>query len=357
MNPREAINFAKSPTGAFLAFCLLIAVAFFLFRGFRHPIQSPSKPVSLVAQAAAAEAKSQTVQSAENQNYSAFRPPPPQNDKPIEPLVVKTNHEAADILPISLFPDNPEPGKKQISKLYAPYGRLISCELIITVDSSSIRTPIVGLVTDDIYHGGRLIIPAGTEVHGMAQVDRNRERIASATRWTLVWQTGEELKLSGIALDREKDGDSEGWGITDGSAGLRGRLIKTDNMAEIKLFAAAFLSGAAGLFSDRQFTIFGSQTSPTLENAPLTGAQTVLQAYSQQIYDSIRRDGFYVRVPAGKQFYLYVTQTIDGSDATIGGSHSDVGEVDDATNQLPSILPIQRYTVPESASTRPGAFP
>jgi len=53
-----------------------------------------------------------------------------------------------------------------------------------------------------------------------------------------------------------------------------------------------------------------SQIAPTLQNAPLTGAQSVIQAYAKQIYDSIQRDGFYVRVPAGKQFYIYVTQRL-----------------------------------------------
>ena len=32
-------------------------------------------------------------------------------------------------------------------------------------------------------------------------------------------------------LDREFSGDQEGWGISDGSAGLRGRIIKSDDMA------------------------------------------------------------------------------------------------------------------------------
>jgi len=85
----------------------------------------------------------------------------------------------------------------------------------------------------------------------MAQTDRHRERIASGTSWTFVWQTGEELHLKAIALDREFSGNQEGWGITDGSAGLRGSIIKTDNMAEIKLFAATFLAGAANGVCDR----------------------------------------------------------------------------------------------------------
>ena len=71
------------------------------------------------------------------------------------------------------------------------------------MDSASIQTPIISLVTENIYHGGKLVIPAGTEVHGTAQTDRHRERIASGNNWTFVWQSGEELRLKGIALDRE----------------------------------------------------------------------------------------------------------------------------------------------------------
>jgi hypothetical protein len=209
-----------------------------------------------------------------------------------------------------------------LSATFAPFGRLIPCETIITVDSSSIQTPIVGLVTENVYYGGRLIIPAGTEIHGMAQTDRQRERIAGNTSWTFVWQDGQELRLKAIALDREFDDETNqaGWGITDGSAGLRGEIIKSDNLADIKLFAATFLSGAANALTEKQQTVFGPVNAPSLNNAPFQGAQAVLQTYAQQIYDSIQKDGFYVRVPSGKQFYLYVLQTIDRADATLGGA-------------------------------------
>lgn len=59
---------------------------------------------------------------------------------------------------------------------------------------------------------------------------------------------------------------------------------------------------------------------PSLQNAPFVGAQQVLDTYARQIYENIQRDGFYVRVPAGKQFYLYVTQTLDKSQAQVGGT-------------------------------------
>jgi len=199
------------------------------------------------------------------------------------------------------------------------------------VDSAAIQTPIIGLVTANVYFGGKLVIPAGTEIHGTAQTDHQRERIASGNHWTFIWQNGLEMPIKAIALDREFNDNTNqsGWAITDGSAGLRGEIIKSDNLADIKLFAATFLSGAASALTEKQQTVFGPVNSPTLNNAPFAGAQAVLQTYAQQILDSIQKDGFYVRVPSGKQFYLYVLQTIDAADASLGGTTiPDVPETD-----------------------------
>jgi hypothetical protein len=348
MNPRDAINFFKKPVGAFILFCFVLAVAFFAVKRFLPGATKP-QPLAYSTKAAAADARSETMQNFLNTNYSPMpNVPDPANEeeRPRGGMSLTKAPPKPEELPISLFSEPSHPQQKRLGKNYAPYGRLIPCELIVTVDSSRIQTPIIGLITEDIYHNGRLIIPAGTQVHGKAQADRSRERIASGNNWTLVWQDGRELNLSGIALDREADPDGDGWAITDGSAGLRGRVIKSDSMAEIKLFAATFLSGAAGAFTQTQPTVYGNEITPTLQNAPLTGAQSVLQAYSQQIYDSIQRDGYYVRVPAGKQFYLYITQTIDESDATIGGTRSYPNDFADDTNQtaMPSPQPASSFS-------------
>jgi hypothetical protein len=360
INPRNAINFFKTPAGAFLLFCLVLAGIFFACKRFLPGATKP-QPLIYSTKAAATAASKQTMQTFQNTNYSPMANLPPAtatagmasqreserqfNHAPPKP----------EVLPISLFAETPQSEQKQLGKNYAPFGRLIPCELIVTVDSSSIQTPIIGLVTEDIYHNGRLIIPAGTEVHGKAQTDRIRERIASGNNWTLVWSSGEELRLSGIALDREADPSGDGWAITDGSAGLRGRVLKSDDMSEIKLFAATFLSGAASVFTEQQNTVYGSQIAPTLQNAPLQGAQSVIQAYAKQIFDSIQRDGFYVRVPAGKQFYIYVTQTIDESGAAIGGTRLMPNDFATETNQ--TTAPSRRYLPPDAAAYRNGTMP
>ena len=83
--------------------------------------------------------------------------------------------------------------------------------------------------------------------------------------------------------------------------------------------------------------MFGSQAVPSLQNAPFVGAQRVLDTYAKQIYDTIQRDGFYVRVPAGKQFYVYVTQTIDKSRAVIGGTRfSTLASADEPEKENPN---------------------
>jgi hypothetical protein len=215
-----------------------------------------------------------------------------------------------------------------LSKTYAPYGRLIPCETVITIESSKLDTPVIGLVTEDVWHDGRLIIPAGTEVHGRASLDRARERIAVSGKWVVVWRDGSpmngtELVLNGIALDRAKDDTTGEFGLRDGSAGLLGDLIKSDDWQEIKLFASTFLGGFAGGLQQlqNQGTVFGGVAQVPVvstRNAALAGTADVLNTYAKQIQEAIAQDGFFVRVEAGHQFYLYVTETIDVARGTRG---------------------------------------
>ena len=86
--------------------------------------------------------------------------------------------------------------------------------------------------------------------------------------------------------------------------------------------------------TEKKETIFGPVNSPSLNNAPLAGAQDVLKIYAQQISDSIQKDGFYIRVPSGKQFYLYVLQTLDRADASLGGTTIPVTQETDETTKI-----------------------
>jgi hypothetical protein len=353
MNPRRVLNFFRSPTGALLLFLLGLVILLIPVNSRR----SSHGPVVLHKGPSKSAEKGTQLPQTVNREMVPFNTQKAMAKEPASEQPRAGKAATPPPLPLlSLVAETPvAPTKedKKISEYFAPYGRLIPCELVITVDSSSIQTPIVGLVTEDVFHHGQLIIPAGTEVHGSAQVDRARERIASKGRWTLVWQDGKELNVSGLALDHEIDPDTGIWGITDGSAGLRGKLLKTDNLAEVKLYIATLLSGAASALTENQVTAFGTFALPTLQNAPLQGAQAVLDRYAQQILQAIERDGFYVRVPAGKQFYLYVTQTLDEEDARIGGTRT--ASLPPAATPTPT--PALRSAFPSPVPIAPGLEP
>ena len=74
-----------------------------------------------------------------------------------------------------------------------------------------------------------------------------------------------------------------------------------------------------------QSTAFGDVPVPVAsgKNAALQGTSDVLNLYAKQIQDVIARDGFYVRVPAGRQFYLYVTETVDQAKGVRGNIRNE----------------------------------
>ena len=88
------------------------------------------------------------------------------------------------------------------------------------------------------------------------------------------------------------------------------------------------------LHRERQIKIVAMGSSSTKGSWQTALAQTVQaggQVYADQVMKSIQDDGVYVRVPAGKQFYLYVTQTVDLTKSTRGGSQ--VAKTQEAESQ------------------------
>lgn len=220
----------------------------------------------------------------------------------------------------------------KVPERFVPFGHLIKAELVITIESTQDEMPLVGLVVEPVYNNGRLVIPAGTELHSMARPDRIRDRIVSTTQWRLIFPregqkpNGRQLTFEGMALDRE-DGDGNGltWGITDGSYGLRGRALRNSQVSEVlMLFAAEALKAAGSSLMDRQQTVLGEQVQSNARNASVAGSQAVLGHFAAGIAKEIERNGVYIQVPAGKQFYVYPRQVIDADRADIPGNVATV---------------------------------
>jgi hypothetical protein len=215
--------------------------------------------------------------------------------------------------------------ESSLSENYLPYGRLLKCELVNTVDSINLETPIIGLVTEDVWRDGRLIIPAGTEVHGSAKDTAARDRVGSEHEWMLVFQNGKQLPLAGTVLDYAPDEKEPGrWQETDGSAGLRGYKIAADKYAEAKAILASMVSSGAGAFPEVTNIISPLTGGATqiqgggMTQALSAGIQAGGQLYAQRLLEGMEKNPYYVRVPAGTLFYLYVTQTVDLNKAARG---------------------------------------
>ncbi len=206
---------------------------------------------------------------------------------------------------------------------FVPYGHPLKCELVFTIDSTLDESPVVALVVEPVYNNGRLVIPAGTELHGVARPDRLRDRLFSGQDWVLVFpradgrENGRALSVKGLALDRaEPDGNGLTWGITDGSLGLQGTVIRTMEWDEVKRFAATFVSAAALGLQERETARGVSRAASTPRNAALQGIATSLEEVARKIADEVGRNGVFLRVPGGKQFYFYPQQAIVPGAAT-----------------------------------------
>jgi hypothetical protein len=317
MNLRKIwTEIVQKPTGRLVLFLLAGAIVLAFIFMQRGPKPKPvSAPVPSQATAATgytfeeqipAPPRVEQPPSAPSVPFTARQQPTPKPPPPIPQAIFATQETS-------------------LSEFYLPYGRLLKCELVNTVDSTNIDTPIIGLITEDIFRDGRLIIPAGTEVHGTAQKAPARERIGSERTWVLVFQDGRELPLSGTVLDNAPDAKKgDGWEETDGSAGLRGYMVASDKYAEAKAILAAMISSGAGAFPETTNLISPLTGGATqIQNGGYTsaisaGIQAGGQIYSQRLLESLQKDPYYVRVPAGTLFYLYVTQTVDIQKATAG---------------------------------------
>jgi Bacterial conjugation TrbI-like protein len=321
-----------------LLIAFLIVLYFVSIRSPARKVKPDNRAIAAKAAEPATKAEGYRLKTNIAEPGAATGPSPTPFARPM-PATVNTARPSPTPAPLPMRIYSAVDNTTGVSDEFLPFGRIVPCELVNTVDSSRIATPIIGLVTEDQWQNGNIIIPAGTEVHGKCQLDRSRDRIASERQWVIVWQeSGKELPVEGIALDSSPRPDGLGWDITDGSAGLRGMTLKGDNYAEIKeIIARAISAGAAGFVPTvTSIGPLGSVSSTTTGSWQTALAQTVQaagQVYGNQVLQSIKDDGVYIRVPAGKTFYLYVTQTIDLTKATRGGSRVTPSTITEAQSR------------------------
>jgi hypothetical protein len=241
------------------------------------------------------------------QAQQAVKTPAPARQQALSSLV--SFYQAVAPMPT---PTPAAPRPKDVTA-WLPPGIFIPCALVNTVESSHINTPVVGEVIRDVVQKNNgvphVIIPAGTLVNSFAQSGAVRDRIEVAGSWVFVFPDGRQLKVRGIACDREADPANQQFGIEDGSAGLQGELVVSDHWANAKAFIALLIT--ASMQTGSAVATSALQATHTTGVTALPDTTPILAKYLDQLLNGETGDGRFVRVRAGKEFYVYPTETIE----------------------------------------------
>jgi hypothetical protein len=239
--------------------------------------------------------------------------------------------------PLNIY--NESASKKKKLDKYLPYGQWIPCELAVTLQTSNSGTPIIGIVTENIYNAGKLIIPAGSYVHGTTAGMPMRDHIRTDEKWIIVWRTrdnnnGKELILKGVALENGSHWNGKNWDLLDGSAGIKGFTHDSRNISKLKDIAVGVVEGAgSGLQAAATLSALAPVGAATegstnllnvagegLGGAISSGASRSASLMAKESLANVIESQYYVTAPAGTQFYLYVQQTVDFEDAQIAAT-------------------------------------
>lgn len=270
--------------------------------------------------------------------YTPNRRSGSKNKESLESAVKSLSKTASKALqPLNIY-NNVEAEKEECID-FLPYGIIVPCQLIITLQSSNSGTPIIGMVTEDIYNEGKRLIPAGTQVHGDTAGMPLRDHAMTGTEWILVWRTrdkdnGKELKIQGLALDNGSHWNGKNWDLLDGSNGIKGFITDNRSSTGLSGVAVKLATGAAnGLATAATmasaFTpLAGGEAGGELIGAATQGiggalgssAEQSAQIVAQQAFVNEMESNYYITCPAGTQFYLYIKGTINMNEAKIGAT-------------------------------------
>ncbi|MDB4265136.1 TrbI/VirB10 family protein [bacterium] len=187
-------------------------------------------------------------------------------------------------------------------------GATLNCQLSTPAATDNPNSPVIAVVTRPLIRDGITIIPRGSKLFGKVQSSSNN-RIFFAQNWTLVDSTGEPRSISGNAQERAYDELSKQLLASDGGLGLTGSIVNEARAEKLgPKILGTVVKGIAQLGKQTVTTSFGEIIPTNGRNAAITGGSAIIdQALAPNEQETIKAKP-YVSVPAGKKFYLVVSQ-------------------------------------------------
>ena len=134
MSPRKFLNFLRSKTGLLILFLLAACVVLILANS-RKNFGKDANPVNGKAGSLDADSKKPQLIGRITRDMVPFRPPTSEDKtRKVTPATAKrAEAEVPTLPPISIVTETPsnEPKPRELSEDFAPFGRLIQCDLMV----------------------------------------------------------------------------------------------------------------------------------------------------------------------------------------------------------------------------------
>jgi Bacterial conjugation TrbI-like protein len=246
-------------------------------------------------------------------NFTPWRPTPDSHKKSEAPVVPQPT--PAEPLPrlihdyevVQKAPSKEKPKSITAPAPTIPFGRVIACQMSQAVLCGKTAVPVIARLLQPVRDAkGREFIPRGTMIHGSVQTGSLPGRIESAGEWIFVLP-GQKLYQTKASLqDRDFDPLKRLYGVNDGTAGIAGAVIQSKKSGWGKTVLKEGIQIAADAAQERMTTALGEIELGSARNAILRGTSSVAKAMIPQ--DTTTSQETYVSIPAGKEFYLYISQ-------------------------------------------------
>lgn len=244
----------------------------------------------------------------------------------VERLTDKAKAKVAPVLPLIVEPAGRDgrPSDEVRSARWIPSHRLIPCRLVSTIETRNMQSPVIALTTANVFHHGRLIIPANTEIHGTVGASREGDRVAANNAWRFVFgqgvndpDNGKELPFSAVVLHSAVDDGSKQQEL---SAGFRGVLYERDPDELKKLFGYTALREGYNLAKDATLNRQRNTGDGLQMNNVGQATDAPIDRWIDNQFQRLGNDSYFLRVAGGTAFYLYTTQPLDVGKATINNA-------------------------------------
>ncbi len=248
----------------------------------------------------------------------------------LERMAKDAKETIAPVLPLVVQPSGKDgrPSDRIRSARWMPSHRIIPCRLVSTIETRNMQTPVIALTTGNVYHHGRLIIPANTEIHSAVGGSRDGDRVAANTSWRFVFgqgtndpDNGKELPFSAIVLHSAVDDSTKEQEL---SAGFRGELHERDPDELKKLFGYTAIREGYNLAKDGLLNNQRNNGGGFQMNNVGQATDAPIDRWIDNQFQRMGDDSFFLRVSGGTAFFLYTMQPLDVGTATINNSTEPV---------------------------------